>query len=540
MKIKFSHFLFIVFLSSTWFSCTDDYLEFDKIRTDDWKPELAMPLINSTLTLKEIVVKNDTDGIVQPNPSTSVLEVIYDGRVFSAIGALAVELPNQNFQESFQLPTPIPPSPTSSSLNRSFTTDIDFNNNATDLEVDSIFIKNGVLQLTVQNDFQHNIVIEVVFPTIKNRMGTNLTLSFSLPPAPNSSSFSSASSTVNLNGYMADMTKNRNGAPALNKIPIEVNTTFNLTPNTSSNSSDEIRVNGTMNSLTFQEFYGYIGKTTLDLREDSIRIDLFRNFVNGTFFISNPTLDINVTNSFGAPIDFNFQRLIAQNNDKSPNTLNVQLPQNPIELNFPTSFGVEVTQIQLDNMNSNIDDVVSFLTKQMLYKSEGYLNPNGKTSQRNFLTDTSQIQLDVLLVIPFEGSATGFTLLDTIDFDFQNSDQIEDGLVRVRTENAFPIDADLQIYFLDENYNTIDSLYSNGAQSVIKSSVVNSIGRTIQNTIWITDTDISSERLEPLTKGRYAIISAVLNTLDAPGRNVKFYEEYRLSIDVGIKAKIKL
>lgn len=529
----------LILIALSWFSCTDDYFEFDKIKSDNWRPELAFPLVNSTLTLEDIIIKNDSNETIQEDPNTGILEIIYEGRVFSANGALAVNIPTQSIQEGFELPASIPSNNSGGTLTQTFKTDFEFDNQGSDLEIDSLFLKQGVLAMQIENDFEHNVEVEITFPTFRNASGNPLTLLYNLPAAPNSSSFSMRSSSQSLTNYTLNMTEDRNGSPDINTFPAEVKVTFNLTPNVGSNSNDQIRINGNINNLDFKNFWGYIGKTNLNLDEDTIKINLFRNFRNGTFFLSNPLLDINVTNSFGTPIEFNFQRLFARNVDKNPNRIGINIPTNPISLNYPTTFGSEVTSSQLDNANSNIDSVVSFLVKEIIYKSEAELNPNGKTTTRNFLTDTSKIGLDVYLRLPFEGRASGFRLIDTLDFNFENSENIEEGLVRVKMENGFPIDAEVQVIFLDENFLPIDSLYADGQEELVVSSITDINGKTIQNSKKITDVTISRERLEKLSDGKFAIVRAVLQSEDAlQQNNVKFFDNYRLSINLGIKAKI--
>jgi len=523
--------------SGFWYSCTEDYFEFNDIKVDDWNPELALPLVNSSLSLEDLIVKTDSNGLVQENPNDGLLEVVYDGQVFSSQQKLNVQLPNQRIQESFRLPTPIPPNPNGGSFNQSFTTDVDFDNNGTDLEVDSILVKNGSLRLVVENEFQHNVLIEVKFLSFKNSSGSDLVLNFNLPPAPNASSSTAASSLINLDNYMVNMSKDRNGNATVNKIPIEISATFNLTPNTGSTPSDAINIRADIDNLDFREFYGYIGSNSLDLEEDTIVTSLFKNFTKGTFFIRNPTLDVSISNSFGIPVNFNFDKIQGRNSDRNPDKININLPQNPIALNFPKSFGSAKTDFQLNNANSNIDSVISFLIKEIIYNSNGAFNPDGKTSDRNFLTDTSKLGLDVKLTIPFDGSAFGVQLVDTIDFVFENAANTEEGLIRVKVENSFPLDAKLQLIFLDANFNPIDSLYEEGLREVVPSSVIDANGKTIQSSSRVTDVIISGERLSRMEDGQYVLIQAEMESKNAPSQNVKFFENYRLSVNVGIKAK---
>lgn len=534
-----------LFLSALFlYSCTDDYFEFDKIKTDDWRPELAVPLINSSLSLSDILLREDSNGIITTNPD-GVLEIVYDGRVFSTSGATAVTLPNQNYRESVAFPNPLPTTGGTLPLNTDLT--LSFDNGGSGLEADNVLLKDGNLIVTLENEYQHRIIATLVFPSITDASGDSLVLNYNIPPAT-AGGVSVRSQTINLAGNDLNMTKDADGNPAINKIPVRVRFQFQLTNGVGSSGSEEVRLVGALNNLDFKEFTGYVGNSPLELDIDSIPINIFENFKNGSFFLSNPFVNISILNSYGVPMNLSFQSLRALNSDKNPNFLDIQLPQNPIDLNSPSKYGKETTSIMLDNMNSNVASVVSYLLKQIEYDAVAQFNPTGPppANQRNFISDTSNIALDVELRLPFEGYASGFFLVDTIDFNFEVSDELDNGLIRVIAENSFPVAADFQIVFVDSAYNPIDSLYSpadtlnpNGLKPIIPPSIVDANGETIQSSRSRTDVSIEGERLNRLVDGKYVLIKAELNTVDAANQqNIRFKPEYNLDISLGLKAKI--
>ena len=536
-------FLFLMIISGVWYSCTEDYFDGD-ISIDDWQPRFAIPLVNSTLTLEDIIIKSDTNGLVRKDPNEGdLLEVLYEGSVESPQGALAIDIPSQSFQEVFQLPAPIPPSPIGGSRNENFTNEFDFDNNNSELEIDSILLKNGEMNLKIRNDFMHNISVNVTFPTIKESNGNQLAINLDLSPAPNSSTPSVSERNIDLTGFTINMSEDQNGMRAINKIPFTIDATFNLTPNTGSDVNDAITMESTLNKLNFKELYGYVGQINLDLEEDTIFTEIFKNFVSGDIFFTNPSLDLTFRNSFGLPVDFSFDKLVARNSDKNPDNIQFNIP-NPIALNSPTGLGSADTELLLDTSNSNVDDVISFLLKEIIHESTGRLNPNGRLVDRNFLTDTSTIDLNLKLKIPFNGRASNFILVDTLDFEFENeANNTEDALIRINAVNGFPLDVKLQLIFTDANFNIIDSLFLNNAdppvvQPIVLSSVVDANGRTVQPTSSTTDVVISTDRLDRWNQSEYTIIRAELESKGASNNEtVRFFEDYRFTINIGIKSE---
>jgi len=532
---------FVIVVASTMlYACTDDYFEFDNISTTEWAPELALPLINSSLTLEDIIVGSDSNGIIKEDPSTGILEVVYDGRVFSTQGAAVVTLPTQSFQERFNIPAPLPTS--GGTRQESFNTTLNFDNGGTDVEIDSLLLKAGQLVLTIENEFEHNVVITAKFPTFKNKAGQVLELDYDIPPFTGGQA-STRSVIQDLNEYTLDMS---NGGTAVNEIPLEIEMTFNLIAGNSSTPTDELIFNGEIRNMDFKEFNGYIGNTSLDLDQDTIFVKIFENFIDAQFFLSNPLLDITVLNSFGLPANLNFNQLFAVNPDESPTEKLIDLPATarPIVLNYPIGRGQEDTLVRLDTNTSNIDDVISFLLQEIVYNATADFNPNNDKSIRNFVSDTSKIGLDVFLRIPFSGYASGFTIQDTIDFEFENSDQLEEGLIRVNVDNGFPLGGDLQILFLDENYKTLEVLFVDDQgnpepRTVIEAAPVDGIGNVINSVSTITDGTFTKERLENLKDSKFAIVRAVMESGGASNQEiVSFRKGYKLDLSVGLKAKI--
>lgn len=540
MKVLLKRTFIVAAIAVVLHSCTDDYFEFDDINTQDWRPELAMPLIKSSLTLEDIIITNDSNGIIQEDPNTGILQVVYDGRVFSTQGGSVIDLPTQSFDERFSAPAPLPSG--GGTQQETFNTTLTFDDGGSSIEVDSLLMKAGQLVLNIENEFEHNVLVTAKFPTFRNSTGKVLELDYDIPPFTGGQ-VPLRSRIADLTDYTLDMT---NGGTTFSEIPVEVEMTFNLIAGNTSSPSDELIFKGEMRNLDFREFSGYIGNTTLDLDQDTIKVNLFENFLDAEFFLSNPLLDITVLNSFGLPTNMTFNQLFAVNPDRSPTDKNIDLPPTaqPIELNYPDGLGVENTLVRLDTNSSNIDEVISFLLQEIVYNATAEFNPTNDRNIRNFVTDTSEIGLDVFLRIPFSGYATGFTVQDTIDFEFENSDVLDSGLVRVNVTNGFPMKGDLQIFFVDESYNTLEVLFvdDNGVatpEQVIDAAPVDAIGNVINPVNSRTDGEFTRERLENLKKSKFAIVRAEMESGGASNQEiVSFKSGYKLDIAVGLKARI--
>ncbi len=525
----------LVIALSFLFACTEDYFEFDKIITDEWSPEFAVPLINSSLNLENILANEDTAGLVSADPNTGVLQVVYEGNVISKVGGDNISLEDQDDQSSFS-GIVVPPGPP---LTIPYNTSINYSPSG-GVEVDSVLLKGGNFVMTLESEFRHPIQVVITYPGFKDASGQTLQMTFNLPPS-NGSSPAVRSLITDLSGFKIDMTNNGTG---VNSIPINTSITITPIPDNPSSTNDELRFVSNIRNIDFKDFYGYIGQAPLDLSEDTILIALFKNFDQGRFFLSDPTLGIRVSNSYGMPLTLTFDYLNAATPDFSPTVQAINLGNNnPKDLNAPSGRGTAFTTIDLTKDNSNIAQIISSLLKSIAYDANAVPNAGGNTGRRNYISDTSSIGLDVSLKLPFTGFASGLVMEDTIDFEFESAENLKSGIIRTRMENGFPIQGALQLIFTDKNYLPLDSLYASGQEVLIPAAPVDANGFSSRIASALKDTEIKGDRLNKLKNSKFAILRAELETTNgalAVPDTVTFLAGYKLDVAVGIKAKVSI
>lgn len=525
-----------VFLCISFYACTEDYFEFDKIKTDDWRPNIAVPLISSSLTLEDIVLNEDSNGVILEDPNTKILELVYDGRVFSTVNEFKIDIPNQSFTETIAPPNaPLPGLPTSQNIVFSDNRLVAFN---AQVEVDLLKLKDGDLAITLSNDFRHNLTVNIDLPSITDQNGQSISLSFSIP-AKIGNTPSVRSQLIDLSEYSMDMTF---GSQNHSTIPMDIQATITTTPNVGIAANEELEVKGELRNMAFEEFTGFVGQDTIELDLDTINVQLFRNFIAGELFLSNPTLDITVYNEYGAPSSLYFEVLKSRNEVNFPAEIDFTIPNNPVTLNYPTTFGVDSTKETFQKNNSNIAQVISSFPKSIIYKAEARLNEgNANGTNRNFVTDTSTIGLNVFLRIPFEGVAKGFYLVDTMDLTFDAIDELESGEIRVLATNTFPLEASVQLVFTDSVYKPIDSLFDFNPNTMRSAQSIFPPGEPNAPSSDIRDFPISRERLEGIAKGDKVLIKAFLDSRNANTSSpdtVRFRNNNRLDIAIGLKGTI--
>jgi len=197
-------------------------------------------------------------------------------------------------------------------------------------------------------------------------------------------------------------------------------------------------------------------------------------------------------------------------------------------------FTPSITSFLLNNSNSNIEDLISNLPDQMKYSFDVFINPYGNASNyHDFAYDSSALSADLDVALPLSFFASNLLLADTFDFSMEPTDPgdpaIKNGTFTLIINNGFPIDGQPQIYFCDENYNVIDSLFNSpqvAAAGMLNDQCIVSAKTRSQLQTYIDDDKMA--RIRSTTK---AILKSKFNTAVHPlCPYVKIYDDYSMDI----------
>ena len=177
----------------------------------------------------------------------------------------------------------------------------------------------------------------------------------------------------------------------------------------------------------------------------------------------------------------------------------------------------------------------SSLPKYLEYRFGAVLDPDG--SSQNFVRDDSRIAIGVHLELPFHGRISALTTTQQYDFDGLGIDDITEGVVRVKSLNELPLDAGVQVYFVDISGTVLDSLFAN--PSIIEGAQVNAEGFTEDNAEVITEVPVTQAKVDRINQAEYLLVRAEMYTTNAGTVPVKFSLNDHIQVSIGFQAKVK-
>jgi hypothetical protein len=286
-----------------------------------------------------------------------------------------------------------------------------------------------------------------------------------------------------------------------------------------------------------------------------MNLGVYNKVFGGSFYFENPTVSIIVTSTLGIPVNMELEVLDAY----SPINGNMKIElwgnpapivlDNPSPPAYATAWGdTAVTVYSFDENNSNIKDVLQINPKYLFYSVKADVNPLGSADPTFFVLDTSEFSVEVEVQLPLYGTANVVSMGDTMPFVLDLNDPsgselvVTEAIFMVNTYNDFPLDAEMQLLFMDSNQVVIDSLFTNGETFVLRGAPVGPAPalRTSSSTHTVTEVFVDRARLDNLGRAREMIVRGRLTTNNGGFDLVKVYQDYEIEVKLGVKAKLQI
>jgi len=392
------------------------------------------------------------------------------------------------------------------------------------VEIDFMELKKGKLIYNVFNDKTELLDVELEIPeAVKD--GEPLVRNFTLFP------FANISDTVDLTGYLL--------LPKNDSISLRYSA---VTPSGEPHVFPPLAFTMKIDAIQFSYAEGYFGQVLHEGAPDSIVIDFFDDWVQGNVFFKDPTITFYSNNSFGIPT----QAVIYYFDVETLNLGRVPLispyindPDSLPRFAYPT-LPDEVGQTKQDtfvfnSQNSNIDEVLGAGPKIIYFDVDALTNPDSNRAVRGFITDQSEYSFDVEADLPLLGTTKGFEVSDTIGWDFSNYDEVSHAEFKLVADNGIGLEIVTQGYFLDNNGAVLDSLFKDGAKTLIEPAEVDDDGNPlgIANTVNFELFDAS--RFSKIRSAKNLLINAAFFSGEMGEKCVRIKEDQNVEIRIGMK-----
>ena len=405
-----------------------------------------------------------------------------------------------------------------------------------DAQITEIGIKTGIVKISLISTIPDTGIIIYNIPSLKKNG-----IPFSTEKiVPTTISGESTDYIFDFQDYVLDLSgkDGRVGGDTVNTIYSELITYIDST-------GELVTLNQLDSFYYFTEFIfspkyalGYLGTDTVEFGPEIIENNIFNNIVGGNIDLNNTELSVEINNYFGADANLVFTELIAENT----NTGIITTPTVDEDGNNFIGHEYNINRASLINLeNANIessktsiklnaDEMLSILPDKISTSLNVYLNPNGQSSNPDFLFPEYPIDASIELKVPLNIIANDLHLRDTSDIDIQQNEDLEIDKVYLKVENGFPIDCDFNMILLDMNKNVIDTLFNN--QFVSSGFMQNSV--VVEKSISILDATVPN-----FDQIKNVVFDIKFNTDDV-NNHVSIYNDYSIDFLFSLKLKTRV
>lgn len=487
-------------------SCVKDLQDIESIEVESWQPEVAVALANTTVSIQDFLDDFDSQGYLDID-AENFMTLVYESNVFSVSGEEVIDIP------SFSIPM----------MDTSVV--ISYGDIITSFDIDFFTVKKGTLDFAFQSPYEEDmeVIIEV-----RNLTKNGSSLTYSTTAQYSGSSPTNVSGAIDLSGYIMDFLNDE----------IEVRY---IAKNAAGERKELQNMVLHFHDFEYSLIQGYFSQYNFDLPSDTILINLFETAVGGSLGVEDPKINLKITNSFGVPIEMIAESLTAETMSEGTMEISSVLDEG-IEFNYPSAMEVgqfKITNIGVNKDNSNFKEIISSSPTQLNYKLSAMTNPANDPSIKGFLLDTSRFVVDVEMEIPIWLSASNFAFEEVSDFDASFFEDVESAEFKLITENGLPIEAGVQVYFMDENNLILDSLFNANTMTSIPAAEVNTVGEVVSKSLSENITEFTIDRIAKIQHATQVSIKGTVSTAEMGTVSVKFYTDYGMNFKLGVIARLE-
>lgn len=518
----FSLFILITMLFS---SCYKDLLEdFDKSVEGVYDGTWAANIVHTEVNLSDFSLTMDDESEVLIENLDNILVLTYNTTKLYSLKGEHLYYPNlETVSFSFDITGPNPVGPSKiHKANYTYTFSENIKLDMGGMIVDSVLMKSGSLVININSNlnFPYTLTLKSDYVLDENKQKLDMTQN----PLSGGTSF-----TIDLRDKEIIMPYGQNSIP--------VSFDVELRPGSSAvNFPYRFDVN---NSLPSCSFYWLHGQPIT--KEEYLSQNLMMQFIAEKSILKlkahKAKINLEVKNNVGMPLSLKVDSLILCNDADKFYVPLINITE-LLTAGYPAVKGeYKTTYRSFDIENFTFDNKNTYIQ----FRGTGILNHNGIDGNKYFITDSSRYRVHARVEVPLKIDLHQFSYLDTIPFsmDSLNVEQLESALFRIHITNSFAFGIRSQVYFLNNTYQVVDSLFDKPL--VLDKAIVDPENdyHLLQSITSSQDVTVTNKRLERITKAPYLLIKAEVNVNKDDPYMIFYYNEQKLGIKLGVKAHIK-
>lgn len=436
--------IIILIIALLFFSC--------KKEKTTWESDWSAPLINDTLSLKNLV----NDSTIIENGSYYALDL--NREIFNLNLGELIEIPDTTIAQNFTFSTNLNIAAGFSFINSIEEHFIDLK----EVQLKNIMLKSGSIELKVLNPLPTKAIFEIKLPGV-TKNGVVFSETYEAPAGTNASP-KEVKRSIDLSGYTLDLTGVSGGDYNLIKSQVKVSSDP-LGPDIIVTPSDILIFNGTFKDVKVDYARGYFGNRILEDTTD-VFIEALQSVASGNIDIPNTSIEFQMENGIKVSAEATLINFTNENANGTAVSLISSYMGSSLNLSPATGSWTTLTPflktLLFNQGNSNIEQYIGNLgaNHRLIYRFQ--INPWGNVSGGyDELFPNSRLKVKLKATMPLSIGVNDLVIKDTFDLELNQDPEktrVVGGELILNASNGFPVGGDVKLHLLDESGNLLHSI----------------------------------------------------------------------------------
>lgn len=527
-----------------------DFSKFENLAVEPFSPTIVVPVVNSTITFKELAEHEDANTIVIQKPGDTRFYLAFRDTIDVGDAAPVFTTPSVAYDTNLQMdagelpPLPVPAGQTFGPITENFT---ETYSPITGAELKSIRLTQGVLNCVITNNFQNQISGTLTLTSLRDAQNNPVILSI-----PTINPLSTSIFTVDLASHSLSLYNS--SIPAYNTFSFSATITITSLGNPIT-TADNLNIQLSLNNLDFSYLIGKINRT-IPLSDHDYKVDIFRSSYLADQHFDEPKLTFQLLNGYGVPFSFNVNNFEVSNttsletvyltNDPTPPAGSL-LIGSPNQINFVQNIGDDAatTTLELNKTNSNIENMFDIAPNQFKMRSSITLG-DATDNHDYFVAKDANLSVISEIELPLVGWVETNQINDTIvDIEFPDLEKElnlkeNDSLkitIKFKFNNNIPLDTYFQAYFLNDIDQELTRLFNEQLWLIKSATVDPTTGKATSPTVNYSEIVINRSKYSLMKDSKKIVLQLRFKTGGNPNQSVVIENTNSIGVQMSIIAE---
>jgi len=530
-----------------------DFSKFENLAVEPFSPKLVVPVVNSTITFKELAEHEDANTIVIQKPGDSRFYLAFRDTIEVGDAASQFSIPPLAITKSYQfpageLPPAVPAGQLIGPLTKSFS---DTYTSIPGSEIKRIILSQGTLNYRITNNFVSGFQIvagsTITITSLKNPQGQPYVITVPLDRAPGADV---PGSNIDISGYSIDLFNT-----TYNTFVLSANITFRSMTGNAITTSDNVAIEISLNNIDYANIIGKINRT-IPLADHDYKVDIFRSSYLADQHFDEPKLTFQLLNGYGVPFSFNINNFEVSNttsletvyltNDPTPPAGSL-LIGSPNRINFVQNIGDNAasTTLELNKNNSNIENMFDIAPNQFKMRSSITLG-DATDNHDYFVAKNANLSVISEIELPLVGWVETNQINDTIvdielpDIEKELNLKENDSLkitIKFKFNNNIPLDTYFQAYFLNDLDQELTRLFNDQLWLIKSATVDPTSGKATTPTVNYSEIIINRSKYSLMKDSKKIVLQLRFKTGGNPNQSVVIESTNSIGVQMSIIAE---